>query len=735
MSERRTSRVMLEPPAGELTRRVAFHGARWGLLVGVAVLTYVLFPVARAFDTPVLEPGGVSTVEVVAPFAYRVPKTGAEITREAGALAATVRPIYEYQRGAVDSVREHVDRLFVALEAERTDSGRIEAARRLGVRLQPEEGASLANRSRRAAYRQALLRMAGEELVRGVPVSGSIEFELSREVVVRRAGREQVVPRDDVLSFGGYLGRRTRYHPDPNSSLGDQVFVKLIHGVFRPTLVPNVEETERLRTELRASVDSIKDVVRENERVVAAHEVVTPEVRDRLVALRAELLRRGEGRAGDWRGAAGQILTNSAILAIFWLLIQLYRRPAYDDLRRLASLATVFAITVFGGWVTLRFVSDSPELIPIPFAAMLITVLISGRVAMVAALVLAVLLGTQAAYGGENALYIASLGSVAGTLGVRTVRRRSQLLAASGIVTAGFALAAVTVGLRYGWSVPEVGASVLRGAVNALVSAALVTIALPVFETAARVTTNLTLLELSDPNHPLLRRLATEAPGTYAHSIAMANLCEAACNAIGAGGLLARVGCYYHDVGKLKRPQFFVENQGHGANPHDKLKAEVSAGIIRAHVKDGMALAEEHRLPEVVKAFIPEHHGTQEISYFLERARARAAVEGGDAEAFRYPGPLPRSVETAVAMLADGVEAALRVLDDPTPQQVRDAIEHLIQQRIQARQLAEAPLTLAQLDGVREEFVRVLGSMHHNRVDYPVATGGITAEWNAASAP
>jgi putative nucleotidyltransferase with HDIG domain len=366
---------------------------------------------------------------------------------------------------------------------------------------------------------------------------------------------------------------------------------------------------------------------------------------------------------------------------------------------------------------------------------MLITVLISGRVGMVAALVLAVLLGGQAVYGGENALYMASLGGVAATLGVRTVRRRSQLLAASGIVTAGFALAALTVGLRYGWSIPEMGASVLRGAVNGLASAALVTIALPVFEAWARVTTDLTLLELSDPNHPLLRRLATEAPGTYAHSIAMANLCEAACNAIGAGGLLARVGCYYHDIGKLRRPQFFVENQGHGGNPHDKLKPEVSAGIVRAHVKDGLALADEHRIPDVVKAFIPEHHGTQEISYFLDRARARSPGETGDPEVFRYPGPRPRSVETAVAMLADGVEAALRVLDDPTPQQVRDAIEHLIEQRIQARQLAEAPLTMAQLDRVREEFVRVLGSMHHNRVDYPVATGGITAGWNAAPAP
>jgi len=727
--------VLLEPAAGLWSERWTFHGARWGLLAALALVTYALYPVARSFDTPVLEVGDVSPVEVLAPFTFPVPKSPPELAREAGALAATVRPIYRYQGAAVDTVVTQAERLFAQLDAARSDSARTEAARRFGVRLLPEETRLLVGGERRAAYRRALIRLAREVLVRGVPASGTIEFEVSREVVVQREGGERVVARDSVLSFARYLARRTAFHPAPNSSLGDQVFVKLIHGVFRPTLVPNVAETERLRASMRASVDSIKDVVQANERIVAAHELVTAEARDRLLALRAELLHRGEGRVGDWRGMIGQIITNAAILAVLWLLLLLYRRDTYDDLRQLAALTAILTITVLGAWLNLRFVSPAPELIPIPFAAMLVAVLLGGRVAMVVALVLAVLLGTQAAYGGQSALYIAALGGVAATLGLRPIRRRSQLLAAAGLVTAAFALAALTVGLRYGWTATLMGASALRGVVNGLVSTALVTIALPVFEAAARVTTDLTLLELSDPSQPLLRRLAMEAPGTYAHSIAMANLCEAACNAIGANGLLARVGCYYHDVGKLRRPQFFVENQSHGTNPHDKLKPEVSAGIIRGHVKDGIALAEEHRLPDAIRVFIPEHHGTQEISYFLDRARTRGAPEPDDADSFRYPGPRPRSVETAVAMLADGVEAAIRVLDDPSPQQVHDAIEHLIEQRVQAGQLAEAPLTLAQLERVRETFTRVLGSMSHNRIDYPVATGGITAEWNPASAP
>ena len=250
---------------------------------------------------------------------------------------------------------------------------------------------------------------------------------------------------------------------------------------------------------------------------------------------------------------------------------------------------------------------------------------------------------------------------------------------------------------------------------NALISAALVLILLTVFERMAGVTTDLTLLELADSSRPLLRRLATDAPGTYAHSIAMANLCEPACNAVGANGLLARVGCYYHDVGKLKKPQYFVENQMPGANPHDKLKPDVSAGIIRNHVRDGLALADEHKVPEPIKAFIPEHHGTMEITYFLDRARTRSADPDIDPGGFRYMGPRPRSVETAVTMLADGVEAALRVLDDPTPEKLRDAVDHIVKRRIEAGQLDDAPLTFAQLTRIKEELTRVIVGVYHNR--------------------
>jgi hypothetical protein len=255
---------------------------------------------------------------------------------------------------------------------------------------------------------------------------------------------------------------------------------------------------------------------------------------------------------------------------------------------------------------------------------------------------------------------------------------------------------------------------------------------LPAAESLTRITTDITLLELSDPSRPLLRRLSLEAPGTYAHSVAMANLVEAACNRIGANGLLGRVGCYYHDVGKIRNPQYFVENQTHGNNPHDRLQARHSAQIIKAHVTDGLALAREARLPEAVAAFIPEHHGTTEITYFLERARKSGDGRPDPAD-YRYPGPRPRSTETAISMIADSVEAALRVIDELTPQKIEEVIDHIVRTKLSAGQLDEAPMTLQQMEQVKQEFVRIIAGMYHNRIDYPESSGGITATWQPAA--
>lgn len=232
-----------------------------------------------------------------------------------------------------------------------------------------------------------------------------------------------------------------------------------------------------------------------------------------------------------------------------------------------------------------------------------------------------------------------------------------------------------------------------------------------------RIPEHLRWLAWADLNRPLLRRLSLEAPGTYAHTMVIASLCEAACNAIGADGLLARVGSYYHDIGKLRKPTHFVENQARGRNPHDKLKPATSAGIIRGHVRDGLEMARDHGVPPQIRAFIAEHHGTLPIAFFLEKARERDASVS--ATEYCYQGPIPQSAETAVLMLADGVEAKVRALPDPSPAAIGEAVDSIVARRLEEGQLAQAPLTLRQIGIVRDQFVRILSAMHHGRIEYP----------------
>jgi len=380
-----------------------------------------------------------------------------------------------------------------------------------------------------------------------------------------------------------------------------------------------------------------------------------------------------------------------------------------------------------------RFAPHHPEIIVLPFMAMMMTVLFNGRVSMIAAMIIAVVIGLQPVFHDVPALFVSLIGGVTAALSIRALRRRSNFYVPVAIIALGYLAAALALGLAGDWTIVEVGVRGVWGAANGLVCAGLAFFLLPMAESLTAITTDLTLLELSDPSRPLLRRLSLEAPGTYAHSVAMANLVEAACNRIGANGLLGRVGCYYHDIGKIKNPQYFVENQTRGNNPHDRLKARQSAQIIKAHVTDGLALAHEARLPEAVAAFIPEHHGTTEITYFLDRAKKSGDGGSADAGEYAYPGPRPRSKETAITMLADSVEAALRVLEDLTPTKIEEVIDHIVRNKLNAGQLDEAPMTLQQVEQVKLEFVRIITGMYHNRIDYPESSGGITATWQPAA--
>jgi putative nucleotidyltransferase with HDIG domain len=364
---------------------------------------------------------------------------------------------------------------------------------------------------------------------------------------------------------------------------------------------------------------------------------------------------------------------------------------------------------------------------PLPAAAMLLATLLDARLAIFTCGLLAVLV----AYIGGGALEYAAMLTAACTVAAISVYRRERghaffvggLLAA----LAQFATAAafMLAGRGDDWSLAlMVG---LESLVSGLGSAMLAAGGTVLLGRLFGITTTWQLLELANPTHPLLRRLMSEAPGTYHHSLIVGNLAERSAELIGADALVARVAAYYHDIGKLRRPYFFVENQAEGVNPHDSLDPGESARIIAAHVTDGVEMAERYGLPPRIREMIPQHHGTRLVSFFYQRA-----TEAGDSEArvedFSYAGPKPRSKEAAIVMLADTVEAAARAARDHSPEAINALVEKLILQRVSEGQLDECELTLSDLQKIRDSFSTLLVGMYHPRIEYPDRAAGAARE-------
>ncbi|HUO52694.1 MAG TPA: HDIG domain-containing protein [Gemmatimonadaceae bacterium] len=714
--------------------RASYHAKRAALLLGLAVATYALFPAGAAVESPIFEVGSVATRDIIAPFAFTVPKPADQLARERDDAMRSVRPVLVYRAFAVDSTVKRTSRVLDSLGAAAAAAGgggAVEAVQRAGgaagIALAAPEAQYLASPARRRAEGEALRRVFERQLAAGVVAA--LPADARGEVIVRRAGVERVVLADSIVTFAA-MAQRVRGAAPDGSAAADAVWSKLLGAFFEPSLVVDQAATDERRASALASVPTYLVQVRDGEKIVGAHEVVGRAEYEKMRALHDAAAGRHRGEEAVPR-LVGAILYDMLLLAIFWIAIVLFRPALYGSMPALGLFAAVFLVVIAAAAAAAKWAPERPELVPVAFAAVILSIVFDPRISLVAAMILAVLVGGQAVYRGTNALFINLVGGSAAALSARVLLRRTQTYQYVLTIAGAYLAAAVAIGLTLGWSAADILRSGAFGVGNAVVSVAFAVFLIPLAERLTGVTSHLTLIEYSDLNRPLLRRLSMEAPGTYAHTIAMANLVEAACNAIGANGLLGRVGAYYHDIGKLKKPQYFVENQGGGRNPHDKLKPGTSAQIIRGHVKEGLDLAAEHRIPAVIAAFIPEHHGTTPITFFYEKAKERDGASGLNPGDFAYPGPVPQSAETAICMLADAVEASVRVLSDPTPQRIREVIDHVVRQRTDQGQLRDAPLTLRQLETVKDSFARVLMGMHHARIDYPASGGGVSAEFAA----
>lgn len=363
---------------------------------------------------------------------------------------------------------------------------------------------------------------------------------------------------------------------------------------------------------------------------------------------------------------------------------------------------------------------------------MLLTIAYSQRFAMGAslALVLLIAVGLRVDLG----LFLTLVGAVGVSIfSFKDLRSRMQIIQIGFYVMATTFLLVWAVGLWQHENPPFILKNSLWAGVIAMVVSFLVLGFLPLIERLFNISTSMTMLEWCDANKPLLKRFPLEAPGTFAHSILIAQMAEAAADAIGANGLLCRVGAYYHDIGKLNKPEYFVENQQGRENPHDHLAPAMSQLIIIGHVKDGLAMAKEYGLPPALQQFITEHHGTTLVEYFYHAAKQRAAEGKGESAPsesdFRYPGPRPRSKETAICLLCDSVEAAVRAIAEPTPSRIEATVSRIARKRLMDGQFDESDLTLKELDIIEKSLVKTLGAFYHGRIAYPAQA----ADWSAAN--
>jgi putative nucleotidyltransferase with HDIG domain len=359
-------------------------------------------------------------------------------------------------------------------------------------------------------------------------------------------------------------------------------------------------------------------------------------------------------------------------------------------------------------------------LFPLATVSMLVTALVDAEIAIVLTAMLSLLVGFIAGGSLEFAVYAFAGGAVA-SLRLYRIEKLNAFL------WAGLYGALTNVGVVLIFRLLEqdhdlVGTLQIAGAsvANAVLAMSLTLGGFFLFSNLLHITTSLQLLELGRPSHPLLRELLMNAPGTYHHSLMVGNLAEQAAQAVGANPLLARVGAYYHDIGKMHRPYFFAENQTDGENPHDRLDPETSARIITSHVKDGVQLARKYSLPAEIQDFIPQHHGTALPAYFFHRAcDQNGGPDNTHEERFHYPGPKPRTREAAILMLADEVEAASRASRPRSPEEIDQLVDKLVRGRVEDGQLDDSDLTLSDLEKVKKTFVSVLQGIYHPRIKYP----------------
>lgn len=746
------------------------------LIVSLVVAMALCFPRAH-YSTLNYKVNDITRVPVIAPFDFPVLKSEKELSDDREEALKKVPFVFIQDESVDETEIQRLNRFFEEIGVIRSAKNKLDESRQSAEKsrtLKRSDESLTQFESDSSAYRSLIDRLENQhkieqnstlqkaltadpkayltpglsnqirqiladlynQLITDIPKQDIV----SEKISIQQKGEELLEETSRVLSLEEAWTKAKRMlharYPDDEQTvnIGYEIMVRFI----KPNLIFQREITDARQKELLGKVPISKGVVLENEKIVDANTRVTPDIFRKFDSLLKERARRSNIRGGLRKSLPiigdpvmffGQAAMIGIIFSFFIIYLSAYQSGIVRNAKKIGLIGIIFLIQTILTSIFVGKFNISEYVVPITFAAMTLTILFDSKIAFVGISTLVVIIGAQLG-GNINFIVTSIFASSLAIYSVRKLRQRSQIFRAILIIVAAYMVSiCITEMLRFSPS-KEILNHLLYAGINGVISPVLAYGTIGLFESAFGITTDLTLLELADFNHPALKLLSKEATGTFTHCVTVGNLAEAAADAIGANALLARVGAYYHDIGKVTKPEYFIENQSFDLNKHDNLAPNLSALIIINHVKEGIRLATEFKLPKIVADFIPTHHGTTRVEYFynkaLEQAENPADVNDSD---FRYPGPKPHTKETGIVMICETIEAASRSLDKPTIGTIEKVIDMIIEKRLKEGQFDECPLTLSDLKRIKGDIrtntgiLPILKGIHHLRIEYPSQEG------------
>jgi len=700
------------------------------LIITVSLIITLAYPQQMVYQ-PVELPrlGDIARENIVAPFDFEVERSKEQVEKDIAEASANIPLILNYDFASYEKVYRDVVNFFSELRALKdtnlTLAQSVDSLKKLKPRINIAILRDLFKYDSLEILENKSLNTIESIYSLGVLNDTTNLDEYGYKRVIVRKRLQDVESSVDSLPGQGDIVTKilSLIGKDDLPGFPSRSFAEIMASFVEPNLTVDLTATNANKKRILDAIPYIERAFKAGDLIIARNAKVDAWHITALEAMTKKRIETGE-EGSLWQlilpylGRGSLIIFTLAMLAVF---LAFYKSRKVFTNQKFTALLLVLGIEIFFVYIIDYKLNLSVYLIPFAIGAILVTVLFDLETGIISTLAISLVIGIIQNFNFSVAM-ISFLSGTTAAISVQTVHKRSDFYRPVLYLIVLYLLAIYLLeSLKF--SSPETIVQQLGfGVINSILSPIIAMGILPIFESLFNITTDLTLLELSDMNHPLLRRLALEAPGTYHHSIVVGNLCEKAAEAIGANPLLARVGTYYHDIGKMEIPEYFVENATGTKSKHDSLSPSMSALIIGSHVKKGMELAENEDLPDVIMDFIAEHHGTTTMDYFYHKAREQSGEnneEKVDENEYRYPGPRPHSKETAILMLADSIEAASRTLEDPKPSRIRNLVRKIINDKFQSGQLSDSELTMRDLSIMEDAFAQMLLGIFHKRVDYP----------------